>query len=51
MPDAEAPQQPMTKIEIIDYQPSWPAEFQAIALVLRAALGSSALRIDHIGST
>jgi GrpB-like predicted nucleotidyltransferase (UPF0157 family) len=51
MPDAEAPQQPMTKIEIIDYKPSWPSEFQAIALELRAALGSAALRIDHIGST
>ena len=38
-------------IEIIDYKASWPADFQAIAGRLGAALGPSALRIDHIGST
>ena len=36
---------------IIDYQPTWPAEFAAIAATLRHALGDLALRIDHIGST
>ncbi len=36
---------------IIDYQPTWPAEFAAIAATLRRALGDLALRIDHIGST
>lgn len=41
----------MPKIEIIDYQPSWPSEFQAIAAELRSALGNAASRIDHIGST
>lgn len=38
-------------IEIVPYQPAWPAEFKSIASTLRAALGSLALRIDHIGST
>lgn len=41
----------MVKPSIVDYQPTWPAEFQAIALALRAALGPLALRVDHIGST
>ena len=38
-------------VEIIPYKVSWPAEFQEIAAPLRHALGSLALRIDHIGST
>jgi len=38
-------------IEIVDYRPEWPTEFQQIAAKLRAALGTIALRIDHIGST
>ncbi len=33
------------------YQPTWPAEFEAIATALTHALGPLALRIDHIGST
>jgi len=38
-------------VEIVPYQPGWPAEFSQIALPLRQALGDLALRIDHIGST
>jgi GrpB-like predicted nucleotidyltransferase (UPF0157 family) len=38
-------------IEIVPYDPRWPAAFQAEALRLRHALGSLALRIDHNGST
>ena len=38
-------------IEIVPYHPEWPAEFEAIAAQVRAALGERALRIDHIGST
>src|SRR5262245_34823542 len=41
----------MDKLEIMDYQPAWPAEFEAIAARLRAALGPLAVQIDHIGST
>ena len=38
-------------IAIVEYDPRWPDEFRALALQLRAVLGNSALRIDHIGST
>ncbi len=38
-------------ITILPYQPTWPTEFQTLAVPLRAALGPLALRIDHIGST
>jgi GrpB-like predicted nucleotidyltransferase (UPF0157 family) len=38
-------------IDIVDYRPSWPAEFATLALDLGAALGPLARRIDHIGST
>ena len=40
-----------SKLSIVSYQPTWPAEFQAIAARQRQALGVLALRIDHIGST
>ena len=38
-------------IEIVSYRVEWPAEFEGVASVLRAGLGTLALRIDHIGST
>lgn len=38
-------------VEIVEYHPDWPREFEQIAAALRGALGDSALRIDHIGST
>ena len=38
-------------IEIVEYNPRWPAEFEQISARIGAALGSRALRIDHIGST
>jgi GrpB-like predicted nucleotidyltransferase (UPF0157 family) len=38
-------------IEIVPYDPGWPAAFEAEAVRLRAALGPLALRIDHHGST
>jgi GrpB-like predicted nucleotidyltransferase (UPF0157 family) len=38
-------------ITIVEHQPPWSAEYAAISTRLRAALGESALRIDHIGST
>jgi GrpB-like predicted nucleotidyltransferase (UPF0157 family) len=33
------------------YQSDWPIQFQGIAQLLRAELGDTATRIDHIGST
>src|SRR5215213_4858725 len=41
----------MPLVEIMPYDPRWPAEFAAIGAALRGALGDLALRIDHIGST
>jgi len=38
-------------IEIVDYDPRWPDLFRAYRVDLAAALGPSALRIDHVGST
>ena len=38
-------------VEIVPYDPSWPAEFAEIGAVLRCGLGELALRIDHIDST
>lgn len=38
-------------IEIHEHSPAWADEFRAIGVRLRRALGASALRIDHIGST
>ncbi len=38
-------------LEIVPYNARWPEEFRQIAARLRHALGASAIRIDHIGST
>jgi GrpB-like predicted nucleotidyltransferase (UPF0157 family) len=38
-------------IEIMAYDPAWPARFAELGRELRAGLGEVALRIDHIGST
>jgi len=39
------------EIVIHDYDPSWPAKFATHSAKVAAALGSTALRIEHIGST
>lgn len=36
---------------IVPYDARWPGEFDRIAIALRSALGTHALRVDHIGST
>ena len=38
-------------IQIVAYDPAWPARFAELGRELRAGLGEVALRIDHIGST
>ena len=38
-------------IRIVPYDSAWPAQFEAEATNLRAALGDRALRIEHVGST
>jgi GrpB-like predicted nucleotidyltransferase (UPF0157 family) len=39
------------KVVIVPYDPEWPQLFSELGAALRGALGSVALRIDHIGST
>lgn len=38
-------------IEVVDYNPEWPAQFAAWRDRLAAALGPTAVRIEHVGST
>jgi GrpB-like predicted nucleotidyltransferase (UPF0157 family) len=38
-------------IEIRDYDPAWPVQFEALAARIRAALGEAAVAVDHTGST
>jgi GrpB-like predicted nucleotidyltransferase (UPF0157 family) len=39
------------QVVIVEYDPAWPGRFHEHAINLAAALGPSALRIEHIGST
>ena len=39
------------EIEIGPYDPHWPEVFQSQATIIGNALGSAAMRIEHIGST
>jgi GrpB-like predicted nucleotidyltransferase (UPF0157 family) len=39
------------QVAVIDYRPSWPVEFSALAAGLQDALGVHAVGIDHVGST
>src|SRR5829696_4932223 len=41
----------MAAVAIVDYDPAWPGEFEALAAALGRHLGDGALGIDHIGST
>ena len=38
-------------IRIVDYDPGWPGMFLREAAAIRTALGNTAVRIDHVGST
>lgn len=39
------------EIKVVDYDPDWPKKFETHARRIADALGRSALRIEHIGST
>jgi GrpB-like predicted nucleotidyltransferase (UPF0157 family) len=39
------------RIELVDYDPDWPRQFQREADRIRTVLGDQALRIEHVGST
>lgn len=38
-------------IEIVDYDPAWPAQYERLQTRIAAALGTTALSITHVGST
>jgi len=38
-------------LELVPYNPAWPAHFQAEASRIHSALGPLALRVEHVGST
>ena len=38
-------------VELVDYDPAWPARFERLRKDLTAALGTTARTIEHIGST
>lgn len=39
------------RLEVVDYDPAWPALFDREAAKVRDALGRSALAVEHVGST
>lgn len=39
------------RIELVPYDPAWPAIFEAQAARVRAALGEAAMEVHHAGST
>jgi GrpB-like predicted nucleotidyltransferase (UPF0157 family) len=41
----------MSPIAVVDYDPGWPAAFEALRQRLSAAVGDIALSIEHVGST
>jgi GrpB-like predicted nucleotidyltransferase (UPF0157 family)/predicted ester cyclase len=43
--------EPVTRLEIVAYDPSWPARFETERARIASAIGDLALRIEHIGST
>jgi GrpB-like predicted nucleotidyltransferase (UPF0157 family) len=40
-----------SEIRILDYDKDWMKKFETHARIIAGALGGSALRIEHIGST
>jgi len=42
---------PVGELEILDYDPRWPDMYAVHAATIRAALGDTALAVEHVGST
>jgi GrpB-like predicted nucleotidyltransferase (UPF0157 family) len=38
-------------VEVSDYDPAWPEEFECLKSRILAALGDLVLRVEHVGST
>ena len=44
--------QPLTRpIEIADFDPTWPRQFEREAVRIRSILNERVVRIEHVGST
>jgi GrpB-like predicted nucleotidyltransferase (UPF0157 family) len=41
----------MAAVVIVDYDPTWPGQFEQLAVGLQQQLAGAAISIDHIGST
>jgi GrpB-like predicted nucleotidyltransferase (UPF0157 family) len=39
------------RIELIDYDPAWPRQYEMVAARIRVALGDTAIILEHAGST
>jgi GrpB-like predicted nucleotidyltransferase (UPF0157 family) len=54
-PSGESPyicgQGPTTELSIAEYDTSWPTQYEQLARLIRTALGSAALALEHVGST
>jgi GrpB-like predicted nucleotidyltransferase (UPF0157 family) len=45
------PQQLNGAVMLVEYDPTWPVQFNREAVRIRGALGDRALHIEHVGST
>ena len=39
------------RIKLVEYDPTWPAQYEAVAARIRAAIGDTAVVLEHAGST
>jgi GrpB-like predicted nucleotidyltransferase (UPF0157 family)/dihydrofolate reductase/GNAT superfamily N-acetyltransferase len=51
MSPSDAPSNTISKIEVVEYDPSWPKLFELEAARIKQALGCNCVEIYHIGST
>jgi GrpB-like predicted nucleotidyltransferase (UPF0157 family) len=53
-PDSEwiVPPRPFSgRINLVEYDPTWPAQYEAVAARIRDAIGATAVVLEHAGST
>ena len=51
MPPSDAPFDTIRKIEVVEYDPTWPKLFELEAERIKQVLGYNCIEIHHIGST
>jgi GrpB-like predicted nucleotidyltransferase (UPF0157 family) len=39
------------RVNLVAYDPTWPAQYEAVAARIRRAIGDTAVVLDHVGST